>query len=327
MPVPPSNADVTTPALDAAKLTVIIPAYNPELELFRSSIAYFLTEETDLVGELLVIDDGSRTPVRREDLLNGREEPRLRVIRRENGGVGAARNLGVAESSHPIVAFLDCDCLPQPGWAHTLTAPLRDGRAVLVCGATLTFDMKPLVAQYADLMGFLREPVRHRGKIENAVQANFAMLRSVYQEMNGFEEKLRRTQDLDFTWRLIRAGYQERILYVPEARLLHKHRDTLRAFLKQGYQNGQGGMAHCLLRGRDPREIFALRPTPLGFLYQFVAAGVVAWRAFSRSAKRYGLDYRLLLFPCLAMMRSACYNRGSLGLWWRFRKTGRLIFR
>jgi mycofactocin glycosyltransferase len=308
-------------------VTVIIPAYNPELELFRSSLSYFLDNEQNLVAEILVIDDGSRKPVLLSELLAGRVDPRVKVIRRPNGGVGAARNLGVSMASSPIVAFLDCDCLPQPGWVAKLTSPLREGRAVLACGATLTFDMSPLVAQYADLMGFLREPVRHRGAIANAVQANFSLLRSVYNEMGGFEEALRRSQDLDFTWRLIRAGYLHKIVYVPEAALLHKHRDTLRAFLKQGYQNGQGGMGHCLLRGRDPREIFALRPSPLGFLYQFVAALVVAGRALRRSASRYGFNYRLLLFPCLALMRSACYNAGSTGLWWRWRRTGQLIFK
>lgn len=315
--IPPAQPDVA----------VIIPAYNPEIELLRTSVSYFLDQEQSYVSEILIMDDGSRQPVTRQDVLGNREDSRVRIIRRPNGGVGAARNQGVAESSAPIVAFLDCDCLAQPGWVQKLTQALRDGRAVLVCGATLTYDMTPLVAQYADLMGFLREPVKHRGKIENAVQANFAMLRSIYLSQGGFEEKLRRTQDLDFTWRLIRAGHRDKIVYEPEACLLHKHRDSLRAFLKQGYHNGQGGMAHCLLRGRDPREIFALRPSPFGLLYQFVAALVVACRAFLRTFQRYKLNYRLILFPLLALLRSACYNWGSLGLWWRHRKTGQLQFR
>lgn len=306
--------------------TVIIPAYNPEIELLKTSVSYFLDNERDLVSEILVIDDGSRTPVTLRDVLGDRQDERVKVIRRTNGGVGAARNEGVRLASAPIVAFLDCDCLPQPGWVASLTEPLRQGRAVLVCGATLSYDLSPLVSQYADMMGFLREPVRHRGKIENAVQANFAMSKEVYLGQNGFEETLRRTQDLDFTWRLIRAGYQDKIAYVPEARLLHKHRDTLKAFLKQGYQNGQGGMAHCLLRGRDQREIFALRPTFTGALYQFGAALVVASRAGRRSVARYGISFKVLLFPCLALMRSACYNWGSFRIWRRYRKTGRLVF-
>lgn len=318
-----------SPAVSAGHepaVTVIIPAYNPEIELLRSSVAYFLDNEKSLVSEILVVDDGSRKPVTEQDVLGERKDARVRIVRRQNGGVGAARNEGVRLASTPIVAFLDCDCLPQPGWVASLTAPLLSGRAVLVCGATLSYDLSPLVSQYADLMGFLREPVRHRGKIENAVQANFAILREVYIGQNGFEEALRRTQDLDFTWRLIRAGYREKIVYVSEARLLHKHRDTLRAFLKQGYQNGQGGMAHCLLRGRDQREIFALRPTPFGALYQVGAAFVVASRACRRSIVRYRLSYKVLLFPCLALLRSACYNWGSFQIWRRYKKTGRLIF-
>lgn len=314
----------------SADCAVVIPAFNPERPILRTAVAYFLDHELDLVREIIVIDDGSEPPITREDLLGARlEEPaavRVRLERQPNRGVGAARNAAVRLTAAPFTVFLDSDCLPQTGWVGTLTAPLRSGEAVLACGTTLTYDLKPFVSEYADFMGYLREPVRHRGKIANAVQANFAMRRDVYLEINGFEEQLRRVQDLDFTWRLIQAGYQEKLVYVREAVLLHKHRDTLRKFLKQGYQSGQGGMAHCLLRGRNPREVFVLRPSLGGVMFQLAAMAVKTSHTFRRAVQRYRFNYRTVAFPLLTLARMVVYNWGSYTLYRRYRRSGKLSF-
>lgn len=321
----------TPETASGAPCALIIPAYNPELPLLRSALAYFLDHERELVGEIIVIDDGSREPITREALLGERlNDPaaaRLRIERQSNQGVGSARNRAVELTEAPVVVFLDSDCLPQAGWVAALTRPIRDGSAVLACGTTLTYDMKPLIAQYADFMGYLREPVRHRGKIANAVQANFAVARAAYREIGGFEVRLRRTQDLDFTWRLIQRGDQDRIVYVPEAVVLHKHRDTVRKFLKQGYQSGQGGMAFCRLRGRDPREVWVLRPTVGGVLVQCVVMVVLAWRCFARAVKRHKLNHRVIVYPAINFMRSCCYNWGAWTFHRRWKRSGgELIF-
>lgn len=92
-----------------ADVTVVIPAYNPGAEL-RDAVASVLAQSaTDL--ECLVIDDASTAPL--PDLP---DDPRLRLIRAPaNLDVARARNLAVALSDSPLIAFLDQD----DRWAPT----------------------------------------------------------------------------------------------------------------------------------------------------------------------------------------------------------------
>lgn len=62
--------------------------------------------------ELIVVDDGStdNTPHVLEQYRG-----RVRLVRRENGGVSAARNSGIASSAGELIAFLDSDDQWLPG--------------------------------------------------------------------------------------------------------------------------------------------------------------------------------------------------------------------
>ena len=84
------------------RVSVVIPSYNR---------LYLLPEALDSVRaqafedlEILVVDDGSTDGTADADLGGD-----VRVIRKENGGPSAARNLGVREARADLVAFLDSD--------------------------------------------------------------------------------------------------------------------------------------------------------------------------------------------------------------------------
>jgi GT2 family glycosyltransferase len=57
--------------------------------------------------ELIVVDDGSTDEG--PGVVSIYKDPRIRLIRQENAGPGAARNRGVRESAAPYLAFLDAD--------------------------------------------------------------------------------------------------------------------------------------------------------------------------------------------------------------------------
>lgn len=93
------------------RFSVIIPLYN-KAPYVRKTIES-VVGQTLTNWELIVVDDcstdGSVTVV--EQII----DPRIRVVRlEENGGVGAARNRGVAESTAPYICFLDADDWWEP---------------------------------------------------------------------------------------------------------------------------------------------------------------------------------------------------------------------
>jgi len=99
------KAEATKPLV-----SVVIPTYNR---------AWCLAEAVDSVlaqelrgFELIVVDDGSTDDTPR--LLEGYGEA-VRTLRRENHGVSAARNAGIAAARAELIAFLDSDDLWLPG--------------------------------------------------------------------------------------------------------------------------------------------------------------------------------------------------------------------
>lgn len=95
------------------KFSVIVPLYNKEAFVERTLRS--VLSQTFADYELIVIDDGSSDGSYQKacDVL-GMENPRCRIVKQENSGVGAARNKGVALARGEYVAFLDADDWWEP---------------------------------------------------------------------------------------------------------------------------------------------------------------------------------------------------------------------
>ena len=94
---------MTSPAL----VSVIVPTFN-RADLLRRAVDSAL-QQTHPNMQVVVIDDGSTddTPAV-VDRAYG-EDPRVKYLRVENGGVSRARNIGIAACSGAFVGFLDSD--------------------------------------------------------------------------------------------------------------------------------------------------------------------------------------------------------------------------
>src|SRR4051794_8654152 len=90
-------------------VAVIIPTFN--YARFVGRAVQSVLDQTFPPAEVIVVDDGST------DATAGVLESfgsRITVLRQQNRGVAAARNLGVRHSTAPLLAFLDADDLWLP---------------------------------------------------------------------------------------------------------------------------------------------------------------------------------------------------------------------
>ena len=102
------------------KVSVIIPVFNGALYL-REAIESVLGQ-TRTLDEILVIDDGSTDSS--PDILAA-YGGRLTVVRQDNQGVAAARNVGLQIASGDLITFLDQDDL----WPADRTAIMVEALA------------------------------------------------------------------------------------------------------------------------------------------------------------------------------------------------------
>ena len=90
-------------------ISVIIPVYNRDRYL-AAAIESALTQTYPAI-ELIIVDDGSTD---RSAEVAQRYLPRVNYHYQPNGGIGAARNTGIASATGEFLAFLDSDDLWMP---------------------------------------------------------------------------------------------------------------------------------------------------------------------------------------------------------------------
>lgn len=193
---------------------VIIPHYNDPVRLARC-----LDElaQNDLDGvETVVVDNASTVPL--DDVQN--DFPWVRFLSETDKGAAPARNKGIAETTAPLLMFIDADCVPAHDWVETArriaaqadltggrvdvfdeTAPPRSGAEAFE--AVFAFDFK----SYIEKKGF-------------SGAGNLVTRRDVFEKIGGFRNGV--SEDTEWTMRAVANGYTLR--YADDLKVSHPSR-------------------------------------------------------------------------------------------------------
>ncbi len=127
-------------------VSVVIPVYNRAAVLGEALRSVLAQSERDL--EIVVVDDGSTDdPKAVADALG---DPRIRFVRQDNRGGGAARNTGVREAQGRFIAFLDSDDAFLPDHLATMRRLLE--------GTTRTAGYARILVDRGDGRAILKPP-------------------------------------------------------------------------------------------------------------------------------------------------------------------------
>ncbi|WP_163318158.1 glycosyltransferase [Dysgonomonas sp. 520] len=109
---------------DSVLISVIIPVYNIEKLLNRCLDSVVGQTYTNL--EIILIDDGSADSSPQICDQYAEHDLRIKVVHKENGGVSAARNLGLDIASGDYISFVDSDDWLEPDMYDTLVTYLKN---------------------------------------------------------------------------------------------------------------------------------------------------------------------------------------------------------
>jgi CDP-glycerol glycerophosphotransferase len=105
-------------------LSVVMPAHN--VERFVDECLHSLRRQAYLEIEIIVVDDGSPDGTMRIVERHRRRDPRLRIVRRPNGGPSAARNTGVSAARGEFLTFVDPDDVVRAEGYRRAVSALRE---------------------------------------------------------------------------------------------------------------------------------------------------------------------------------------------------------
>lgn len=196
------------------EIAIIIPHYNDVARLGRCLAALM---ENDLAGcEILVVDNGSTQSLAEVQAAF----PAVRFVTETERGAAAARNRGVAETTAPLLMFIDADCVAAPDWVATGRAVA--GKADLIGGHVGVFDETPPPRSGAEAFEAVfafdfRQYIEVQGF---SGTGNLITRREVFADVGPFRGGV--SEDRDWSFRATARGY--RLSYEDGLRVGHPSR-------------------------------------------------------------------------------------------------------
>lgn len=260
------TARTTPPTLDPSKphqVSVLIPCFNEERVIVASVRQILASDWKEL--DVLVLDDGSTDQTAKvvEDAF--KDEPRVRLMRFENGGKASALNRGLVEAKGEIVVALDADTQFPPQTIGRLARWFADPKIGAVAGNALVGNRMNLITrwqalEYVTAQNLERRALAVLGAVTVVPGAVGAWRRSALDAIGGYPTDTL-AEDQDLTIAIQQAGWK--VTFDSEARAFTESPDTVKGLLKQRFRWSFGTL-QCLWKHRS--GLFSKKNPALGFV-------------------------------------------------------------
>lgn len=220
------------------RVSVVIPAFNAERTL-RTTVESVLAQ-TYKELEVIVIDDGS-TDGTESTVRDHAEQGRITYIKRENGGIAAARNTGLLACSGEYIGMMDHDDLWDTDKVKKQLEYLKSNKAdVVSCySRRMKLNAEPYEIpieklQYKDLVGAL---IKHNILYTSGLLFH----RSLLETVGLLDESFRYCEDWDW---FLRMAYRLKVVTVPEYLVTRRDQTTSFSLTYSGKYNYYAKLYH-----------------------------------------------------------------------------------
>lgn len=244
-------------------ISVIIPTYNRKDELVRCLEKLNSLSFNKASVEIVVIDDCS-TDGTSDAVKSG--FPNVMLLRQEKKGPGAARNLGVKNAKHDIIAFTDSDCVVHDRWLDVIYETLSRDKSIGVLGGRT-------IEKGLGIVRYLHDP---KGDIEAAREPyastnNMAVRKDVFLAAGGFDPYFTFScEDVDLCYRIRQKGYK--IIGNADMAIDHEHPGNFFGWVRKSYRY-EPGLVDFMEKYPQTKRFF-----PAYYFAFPLIAGVYAYR-------------------------------------------------
>ena len=303
---------------DAPLVSIIVPAFDEEVNAVSSVQNLLMADYPHY--EIIFVDDGSKDDTYRKVMQAFRDNARVRIFTKPNGGKASALNFGIMQSTAELLICIDADTKLLPDAVSKLVmhfGPVEypNGKKVgAVAGNVKVGNKVNLLTrwqsiEYISSQNFDRKAFAYVNAITVVPGAIGAFRKSAIEEAGGFTTDTL-AEDCDLTIRLLRCNY----LVQNEGRAiaLTESPETLKMFIKQRFRWSFGVM-QTFWKNRD--MLFSTSNPSLGWialpnilLFQYIIPAIIPLADFlmlvgllTGNAARIGTYYLIFMLVDVAV--------------------------
>ncbi len=235
-------------------ITIAIPVKDPDEQIFTRCLHSLQEQNLSPYCEIVIIDSSTRSVKTYQDF-----KDMLRVFPLTRKNVSGARQDALDHARGEILVGIDSDCVAEPNWLEALLGPLDREKGIVASMGHNLPGIEGWISDwfqqsYEGWLFYISAEIGDKRYLFTLDTKNYAVFTDVARDV-GFDEKLQAGEDHDFGTRLRRMGHH--ILYAPDAKVRHIHRQTLSQLLRQ---QGWHGFGYGQTVVKNHLDIYCRRP-------------------------------------------------------------------
>ena len=227
-------------------LISIVIAVRNEADYIEKCIESLFKQEFDGEYEVIVVD-GMSDDGTYETLEKLQKKYKFILLRNEKKNAAAGRNIGIDAAKGNIIAFIDGDAIAAKNWLYNIKNAFERSNAIGVGGPDLIPEDS---GEKSKIIGYvMTSPIARGGRfnpstqhammeeeryVEHIPTCNLALKKEVFNEVDLFDDKFVKGQDLELNYRITKAGYK--LFYSPSIKVIHYRKQSIKSFARQIYK-------------------------------------------------------------------------------------------
>lgn len=227
---------------DFPPVSILIPAYNEEITAVKTIESLLQLNYPDF--ELLFIDDGSNDKTVEVITQRFKNNPKIKILTKANGGKASALNYGITHCKNDFIVCIDADTQLNKEAVRNLMMGFVNEEIAAIAGTVKVGNESNFLTKWQSIEYITSQNMDRRAfEVLNSITvipgAIGAFRKSVVIKVGGFTSDTL-AEDCDLTMRILKAGYI--VKNCTTAMAYTEAPESLEMFLKQRFRWSYGVM-------------------------------------------------------------------------------------